>query len=247
MRKIKGFTLVEILLAVMIVGLVGVALASLTTSATRESKVGRTRMILRDNLSLATRQMRQDVASATQVLYVRGAFNTTPGTTGEPLLLLRTNADYDGNKIIPDDPVNYITYCFVRGNQQTLVDGHTSVRPGGSYDGGAIYRRVKNNVDPRNSSGVPSCPSNPASDSSFKVLLRNVKFIPDSSGYPVPLFRVRKHDGIHKQIDSDYAKDLGSQLYVKLIVEANSSPVVNDVTEQIFTTSNGFAGYLYSN
>ncbi len=246
MKKIKGFTLIEILLAVMIVGLVGVALAALTTSATRESGVGRTRIILRDSLSLATRQMRQDVASATQVLYVRGAFNTLP-TSAEPLLLLRTNSDYDGNTVIPGEPKNYITYCFVRGNQQTLVDGNTSVRPGGSYDGGAIYRRVQNNVDPRNSSGVPICPSNPANDNSSKILLRNVKYIPKTSGYPVPLFRVRKHDGVHKQNDSDYAQDLGSQLYVNLIVEANSSPVVNDVTEQIFTTSNGFAGYLYSN
>lgn len=61
MKNTKGFTLVEILLAVMIVGIVGIALAALTSAAVRESNVGRTRMMLRNQISVAMRQLRQDV------------------------------------------------------------------------------------------------------------------------------------------------------------------------------------------
>lgn len=60
MTNKKGFTLTEILLAVMIVGIIGVALASLTTAASRESGVGRSKVMLRNNLSIALRQLRQE-------------------------------------------------------------------------------------------------------------------------------------------------------------------------------------------
>ena len=62
MKNNKGFTLTEILLAVMIVGIIGVALAALTTASSREAGVGRSRVLLRNNLSLAMRQLRQDVS-----------------------------------------------------------------------------------------------------------------------------------------------------------------------------------------
>ena len=61
MNNNKGFTLTEILLAAMIVGIIGVALAALTTAAVRESGMGRTRAVLRNQVSVALRQLRQDV------------------------------------------------------------------------------------------------------------------------------------------------------------------------------------------
>ena len=67
MKNNKGFTLTEVLLAVMIVGLVGVALAALTGTAVRESNVGRTRMMLRNQASIALRQLRQDVHQSSSV------------------------------------------------------------------------------------------------------------------------------------------------------------------------------------
>lgn len=67
MRNKKGFTLTEVLLAVMIVGVVGVALAALTGAAMRQSGVGRTRMMLRNQISTALRQLRQDVHMASNV------------------------------------------------------------------------------------------------------------------------------------------------------------------------------------
>ena len=50
----------EVLLAALIVGVIGIALAALTTAAVREGGVGRTRVMLRHQLSLAMQQLRQD-------------------------------------------------------------------------------------------------------------------------------------------------------------------------------------------
>ena len=67
MKNNKGFTLTEVLLAAMIVGIIGIALAALTTAALRESGVGRTRITLRNQISLFLRQLRQDMQKATSV------------------------------------------------------------------------------------------------------------------------------------------------------------------------------------
>lgn len=67
MKNKSGFTLTEVLLAVMVVGLIGVALASLTTAATRESGVGRSKVMLRNNLSLFLRTLRDDINAATYI------------------------------------------------------------------------------------------------------------------------------------------------------------------------------------
>lgn len=67
MKNKKGFTLMEILLAALIVGVIGIALAALTTAAVREGGVGRTKVMLRQQLSLALRQLRQDIEQSSYV------------------------------------------------------------------------------------------------------------------------------------------------------------------------------------
>ena len=67
-----GFTLTEVLLAVMIVGLIAVALAALTRAAARESGAGRSKIMLRNNLSTFVRTLRRDMAQATVVKSVSG-------------------------------------------------------------------------------------------------------------------------------------------------------------------------------
>ena len=62
-----GFTLTEVLLAVMIVGLISVALAALTRAAARESGAGRSKIMLRNNLSTFVRTLRRDMSQATVV------------------------------------------------------------------------------------------------------------------------------------------------------------------------------------
>ena len=67
MTNTKGFTLTEVLLAATIVGVIGVALAALTTAAVRESGLGRTRGVMRNQVSLALRQLRQDTHNAVSI------------------------------------------------------------------------------------------------------------------------------------------------------------------------------------
>lgn len=245
MKNNKGFTLTEILLAVMIVGIIGVALAALTTASSREAGVGRSRVLLRNNLSLAMRQLRQDVHSSTQLQYARGQISAASAGNVIPLLVLARNVDLK-DKPLPGRTPAYITYCFVVGSH--------AAQPSGALAGGTIYRRQSSDISW--SSSTPSCGSNPATDTNFQVFLHNVKFIPfgltvDDSGrtYPVPLFRVDSGDGATYSLHEEnhnilrwYYGELGALLRVNLITELPSKPVVNDVVEQKFMMQNGFTG-----
>lgn len=221
-----GFTLTEILIAVMIVGLIGVALASLTTAASRESGVGRSKVMLRNNLSLALRQIRQDVTQASRIDYVSG--NAAFGTNAVPVLKLAKNVDADGNIIQRQKlnaagtavdgtamPVQWITYCFTPG---TIT---SDVVPAGAKRGGRITRHYKETTTGAQS--YPDC-------SGGELVLNNVKMIPTSNAYPVPTF---SKGSLNPGVPS-------SQLTVRLITELNSTPPVNDVIEEIFTVPNGF-------
>lgn len=245
MKNNKGFTLTEILLAVMIVGIIGVALAALTTASSREAGVGRSRVLLRNNLSLAMRQLRQDVHSSTQLQYARGQISAASAGNVIPLLVLARNVDLK-DKPLPGRTPSYITYCFVVGSH--------AAQPSGALAGGTIYRRESEQKITW-SSATPSCGNNPATDTNFQVFLHNVKFIPsgitvDDSGrtYPVPLFRVDSGDttySLHEEnhnILGWYYGELGALLRVNLITELPSKPVVNDVVEQKFMMQNGFTG-----
>ncbi len=240
MKNKKGFTLTEILLAVMIVGIIGVALAALTTAASRESGVGRSKILLRNNLSIALRQLREDIHNSSRVMYVRGRIDSVSSGSAIPLLVLAKNLDLTGNAISSVQTPTYITYCFVPGS--------TSATPTGSSTGGSIYRRESAAVLDWNSS-TPDC-GTPATNSDFEIFLHNVKFIPpigssgDAKYYPVPLFRLSSSDAAYSDKDSSTTdfrrKDLASVLVVKLITELPSTPVVNDVVEEIFVLPNGF-------
>jgi len=115
MKNQNGFTLTEILLAVMIVGVIGIALAALTTAAVRESGVGRSRAVLRGQLSIALRQLRQDILQSTAVTTASGGN-----------LTLQQEA-----KLGPDHSPVTVTYTFEQGN----VTGG-----GGGKIGGTIKR-----------------------------------------------------------------------------------------------------------
>ncbi len=232
MKNKKGFTLTEILLAVMIVAIIGVALAALTTAASRESGVGRSRILLRNNLSIAMRQLRNDVHDSSRVLYVHGRIDSASSGDVIPLLVLAKNIDSNDQAVIDGLSPTYISYCFQVGS--------TSALPTGSLSEGTIYRRETTSA-PSWDSLTPSC------SASGDVFLHNVKFIKptasssDAKYYPVPLFRLSATDSTYSYKDSSaIRKELGSVLVVKLITERPSTPVVNDVVEEIFVLPNGF-------
>lgn len=228
MKNKKGFTLTEILLAVMIVGIIGIALAALTTAASRESGVGRSKILLRNNLSIAMRQLREDIHHASRVIYVRGEISSASSGRQIPLLVLAKNVDRD-NQAIGGNTPTYVTYCFSVGS--------TSALPSGSLSEGRIYRYESTSA-PSWSSITPSCPGG-------NVFLYNVKYIPPRStnNYPVPLFRLEGTSAVYSEKDtgnSTLQTDLGSVLQVKLITERPSKPIVNEVVEEIFILPNGF-------
>jgi prepilin-type N-terminal cleavage/methylation domain-containing protein len=234
MMKKNGFTLTEILLAVMIVGIIGVALASLTTAASRESGVGRSKIMLRNNMSLAMRRLRQDVQESTRVLYKQGELSGNIASP-VPLLVLGKNMDLQGNPLGASSTV--VMYCFMPGTVSVTSSG-ASVMPAGSTDGGAIYRyAVQHFSKYSDPTGVPSCPT-----SGGERILSNVKYIPKSvSSYAVPWIGDTYNSKLSvgptkKQQD----KDLGSIIYLDIITELPSNPVVNDVIQEDLVLSNGF-------
>lgn len=216
MRNKKGFTLTEILLAVMIVGLISVALASLTRAAARESGVGRSKIMLRNNLSMFMRTLRNDLASATRVSRVHG-WTAVSNTTPVMLLQIAKNVDRNGNQINTHENKEWITYCFKRGTD------NTNIHPSSAFRDGIIYRNVQ-------STQLSSCPT---SYSQKEIVLRNVKYLVQESGdtsYFSPLFTR----------NSFSRSATNSLLNVRIITELNSKPLVNDVVEEIFTVPNGF-------
>ncbi len=162
MKNNKGFTLMEVLLAALIVGVIGIALAALTTAAVREGGVGRTRVMLRHQLSLAMQQLRQDIAFADKV----GVYKNPDGTVKSVKI---NHMHPQGEKYIGvlgdtapmtvKDPV-LITYEFTKKEN--------------SNTGGIIKRSVKQQ-------GVPV--------GKTEIWLSNIKTVKnDPSGFISPRF-----------------------------------------------------------
>lgn len=239
MKNKNGFTLTEILLAVMVVAIIGVSLASLTTTASREGGVGRSRTMLRNSMSRAIRQLRQDIQNASRVLYAAGPMASASHDTPVALLVLGENVRLDGSALPATTP-KYTAYCFVPGEETTLADGTTAVLPTGSIDGGVVYRRTSESIEWNEDHTPNMC----ADLHSTELILDHVKFIPSSAdeNYPVPLFNISGYAGsysIHNPSDVS-THNLASTVNVKLILELPANPVVNDVTEEIFMLPNGF-------
>ena len=246
MKNKKGFTLTEILLAVLIVGIIGVALASLTTAASRESGAGNSKVILRNNFSNAFRQIKDDVRNSSSVLYARGPFLLSGTEPSDPvdsyvnLLLLATNTRIDGTPI-EGTSQKYIAYCLVPGDTTKLSNEVTDVMPSGSRDDGAIYR-LELDAEPEWDGTVPTVCQTAMEEKN--KLLDYVKYIPSSLEYPVPLFAVKGVENASysvKNTSFNRASNLGSQLVIKMILELPSYPVINMAAEEVLSLSNGYA------
>ena len=218
----QGFTLTEVLLAVMIVGLIAVALASLTRAAARESGVGRSKIMLRNNLSMFVRSLRSDIMQSSQVYYVGGAASCADSAVA--LLQIGQNADYNGQAIISSidsgeqtliAAPSYITYCFKCGaDKENIV-------PSDATRGGKIYR-IETTTRP---SDINTACLNISEDN---LVLDNVKYI--SGDYHVPYIGA----------DSFSNSWTNSLLYIQIITELNSRPVVNETLEETFALPVGY-------
>lgn len=135
MKNKRGFTLTEVLLAVMVVGLIGVALASLTTAATRESGVGRSKVMLRNNLSLFLRTLRDDINAAT---YINMGASSGPGAG--TLIELCDDRTMLGEGIPSVSGMGCVTYKFEKGSAKGDAARSNQVVPSSATRGGTITR-----------------------------------------------------------------------------------------------------------
>jgi len=240
---IKGFTLTEVLLAVMIIGLIGVALASLTRAASRESALGRSRIMLRNNAAIFIRQLRRDMEQATKIIYVKGPISSV-GSDWIPLLKLIQGSTNSGDEIVvnawaKDSNTSqttrtltrtWITYCFAAG-----ATAAEAPKDGGKTAtiGGTIYR-LESKTEEIDCTGY-----NTVTTQTTKILT-NVKYIPSDltihmqdgdTGftYPVPLFAGNTKSSSRKSL-----------LNVNIITELNSKPVINDAMEETLTMPMGY-------
>ena len=172
MNNNKGFTLTEILLAAMIVGIIGVALAALTTAAMRESGIGRTKTMLRNQLSLALRQLRQDIHEATRVEPSGGNLTIEKGV-----------------QLGPDHDTSTVQY---------------------TYSDGEISRNGE-------------------------VWLTHVKSLTAGD----PAFTSPEFEWVDLPAEGETGGRFHSLLRVRIIVEVNSNPKVNDVIEEVFMLPHG--------
>ena len=236
MTNKKGFTLTEVLLAILIVAVIGVALASLTTTASRESGIGKSRVVIRNMMGQFVRQLRQDIQESSMVLYVRGPISSV-GTEAIPLLALAKNSNLAMEQVGDRDVVQSVIYCLYPGSTTTLSNG-SAVVPAGSTIGGEIRRyEIFGGAYFVDIDGNPTCGG--------EVVLKDVKFIPSANYYAPYIGLVADADATYNYYDPGHgareSTPVNSRLKLNVIVELPGAPAVNDVTEEIFMLPNGFA------
>jgi len=157
MKNNKGFTLTEVLLAAMIVGIIGVALAALTTAALRESGSGRTRQMLRNQISLFLRQLRQDAREATSITVSVDKQNATfnegqPAGSGLPVEVTY-NCHNDVCKRGSETVLNHVSVAsfeidkdYVSSSEESTVSGMLHVYLIVGVDGNPPVKEVVDEI-----------------------------------------------------------------------------------------------------
>jgi len=228
MKNNKGFTLTEVLLAVTIVGVIGVALAALTTAASRESHIGSSRSMLRGYMTSALRQMREDIRNTSRVLYVRGNVAISDSTPTR-LLVLALNKDAEGKDILKESDLlqrsqsGYVSYCFVKGSISSVPDGATA--------GGKIIRRI---------SSVKPTSSDACTTGKAETILENVKYIGSGSFWSPSVYALDTSNGkVNEDSSSSFAHESGVLRFRFIVELPGNSPIVNEAVEEIFILPGG--------
>ena len=173
------------------------ALASLTTAATRESGVGRSKVMLRNNLSLFLRTLRDDINAATYI-----NMGSTSGPGSGTLIELCDNKTMLGESLTAMPGVGGIggcvVYTFEKGSATGSDATSNKVVPADATRGGIIYRKV---------------------NGSSEIALRNVKYVNNHEGYSSPYFRRVGTDTAGSALDITIITELDSTPPVNDIVE----------------------------
>jgi len=124
MRNNKGFTLMELLVAVFIGSMVTIALVSIWKAASLQTSSGQRQSIIRNNLSIFLRGMHKDITEADVIVY------PTKTLTSETSLLIAgfRNARKESDVIIPNTSgmsafvtgSEYFAYCYDATNKRVL-------------------------------------------------------------------------------------------------------------------------------
>lgn len=123
MKNNKGFTLMELLVAVFIGSMVTIALVSIWKAASLQTASGQRQSVIRNNLSMFLRGIHKDITEADVIIY------PTKLLTAEPTLLLVgfRNARKVGSNIEPKNAnVSFVTtsqyfaYCYDSANKRVL-------------------------------------------------------------------------------------------------------------------------------
>lgn len=131
----KGFTLMELLVAVFIGSMVTISLVSIWKGASLQTSQGQRQSIIRNNLSLFLRGIHKDITESDVILYPNTALSE-----GSALLVCVKNAHKDNSLIVPSTnwfipESKYFSYCLDTSNandhkvrrKEGLVGGAQSI------------------------------------------------------------------------------------------------------------------------
>lgn len=255
MKKRNGFTLTEVVLAVIIVGMVGIAVASLSVVVSRGSSATTSHILLRNNLSAALRQIREDVQGRV-VLKDPPNYRTTTEVRvdcrEEPPLkeLLRLQSKTDGSYVLYFLKVgSRLVAPYFRGTTSSddcVGDPDASAcycYNDNSLGGGQIVRwkitRRETNI-PVNSY-IPECDTRCdvaqwTCDEDFRNGDISRCFNRTESVLLENVKFIPRWNAVNYPVPL-FRKTGGNTLQVNLIIEIpESTPTINEATEEVFFT-----------
>ncbi len=121
----KGFTLMELLVAVFISGMVTVALASVWKAASLQTSQSQRQTILKNNVTIFLREMHRNISEADLIFFPSTSDNTKQYIIGGRRVYI-TDKDNWGSYCVSEDNPNYrcgnspkfFNYCYKSGDKK---------------------------------------------------------------------------------------------------------------------------------
>ncbi len=123
MRNNKGFTLMELVAAIFIGGMVTAALVLVWKTASTQTSQGQRQTIMRNQVSNFQRQLYKDFYSADMI-----TFPNATNSSGTNILLAGlkkakrvSNSQFEVLNLAPQGPTSYFVYCLDTDNGATVI------------------------------------------------------------------------------------------------------------------------------